>query len=53
MRVRVTWPNGKEREVEIHNSRDLNRFVCWHREGGRRVALQPDGDGLNLIVYDG
>lgn len=50
MRIRVVWPNGNEREVEVHNKNDLERFVGWHKEGGHRVDLRPDGDGLALHV---
>jgi hypothetical protein len=52
MRVRVTWPNGKEREVEVHTLRDLDRFVGWHMQEGRRVDLRLDGDGIQIVVSD-
>ena len=49
MRIRVIWPNGREREVDIQNLRELDRFVGWHMQEGR-VDLKPDGDGLQLLV---
>jgi hypothetical protein len=50
MRIRVIWPNGREREVEIHSLRELDRFVGWHMQEGP-VDLRPDdGDGLQLVV---
>jgi hypothetical protein len=51
MRIRVTWPNGREREVEVHSLRELDRFVGWHMAEAGRVDLKPDGDGLHLLVY--
>jgi len=50
MRIRVTWPNGREREVEVHTLRELDRFVEWHQRESTRVDLRPDGDGLQLVV---
>jgi hypothetical protein len=50
MRIRVTWPNGNEREVEVHSLRELDRFVGWHMRDGQRCDLKPDGDGLHLVV---
>lgn len=52
MRVRVTWPNGKEREVEVHSLRELDRFVGWHMQEGRQCDLKLDGDGIQLLVLD-
>ncbi len=52
MRVRVTWPNGKEREVEVRSLRELDRFVGWHMQGGQHCDLKPDGDGIQLIVLE-
>ena len=52
MRIRVTWPNGREREVEVYTLRELDRFVEWHQRESKRVDLKPDGDGLQLLVLD-
>jgi hypothetical protein len=52
MRIRVIWPNGREREVEINTLRELDRFVGWHMREGR-VDLKPDdGEGLQLVVLE-
>lgn len=51
MRVRVSWPNGKEREVELHTQRELDRFVGWHRMEAPIVDVKLDDDGgVSLIV---
>ena len=52
MLVRVTWPNGNEREVEIHNQRDLDRFTSWHTEEGYRVAVERNENLLRLILSE-
>jgi len=54
MRIRVIWPNNREREVEVHTLRELDRFVGWHQQEGYRVDLKPDGSqGLRLLVLPG
>ena len=50
MRVCVTWPNGNEREVEVHNKFELDRFVSWHTQEGYRVALRREGDDLLRLL---
>jgi hypothetical protein len=50
MLIRVIWPNGREREVEIHTLRELDRFVGWHMQEGPVDLLPDDGEGLRLVV---
>ncbi len=50
MRVCVTWPNGNEREVEVHNKFELDRFVSWHTQEGYRVDLRREADDLLRLL---
>ena len=53
MRVCVTWPNGNQREVEVHTKLELDRFVSWHAQEGYRVDLHREGDELvHLMVRE-
>ena len=53
MRIRVTWPDGNQREGTIRTWRELRRFVEGDGGAARRpplVAVAPEGDGFHVRV---
>jgi len=52
MRIRVKWPDGRQRQGSIETWRELYRFVGPDEDRGRRVAVEPDpdGDGFSVTV---
>ena len=49
MRVSVTWPNGNEREVEIHSQLQLERFISWHTQEGLHVDVRKTPHVVQLV----
>jgi hypothetical protein len=50
MRLRVKWPNGNEREVNVNNLRELDKVVGWYMQEDRNADLRLDGEGMELVL---
>jgi len=50
MRIRVTWPDGNEREGTIRTWRELYRFVGREQSAPGVVSVEPEGDGFHVHV---
>lgn len=52
MRIRVTWPDGREKRTTIRTWRDMQRFVGTYGGERRRVSVEAEGDAFHVIVRD-
>jgi hypothetical protein len=50
MRIRVTWPDGKEKRATVRTWQELYRMMGSHDGGERYVSVIPDGDAFHVIV---
>ena len=52
MKLRVTWINGNETDLEVDTLRDLDRFVGDHTSDQITADLKPLPDGLRLVFTE-
>ena len=52
MKLRVTWINGNETDLEVETLRELDRFVGDHTSAEITCDLKPLDDGLRLVFSD-
>ena len=52
MRIRVTLPNGTEKEHRIRTWQQFSRFIAKHREHAEHASVESDGECVHLRVRD-